>query len=1748
MPKLPNPVVAEVSPNLYDAMVSANLPVTESGLVTQMSYAWKKGNDLRKMKPDQAKTEFRALTKEAQAQLKVLFPDAEYTKADPSLLQSGLNTAWKGIKTVVKGVGSPVIYTFAAAGKYGKAIPAVPGTIARASQGNDLFSKETASNLFKGETWSQGYQGKDFYNPNDVARLNEKYGKAKAIVAMGLVQGKTPGEIIGDYGSVDAEIADAIATALDKPEEFQPIIDETKLARFSLGRSGVRQAYSEKHSALSTIWEQLVGKPIEMPNLDPEQKIKQDAYKRKLMARQAGVIDGLYSIFADPLTYMTFGGNKAVIKAPEIAGVALSKGEALKQTILNAKTADELKLTVKEVFSDPQVRTLWQDQAGPAIKKIADAGDKGSQAMAIREFQNSFPTYNNSESINLLAKKRIFDADSAEKFFSDIKNTHMLLSGRVDGTTFFSNGVATARKQRQMDGGINAVADRLFNPTAKNVATRDTAEKLTAESAKAWEIISKVGEEADRGINPAISDLKYIDDDIKKTQKLAFKLGMLAGRSPSGGLILYGDDAIKTISNFKNVARLVVPRDMADVLALHFLESTEDQQVVAVRNLYAAYMQQQGLEGTVRGRRFMEEVLDKTFNNHSGFNTLTKTEIGPDFLGVVSKHAVDSEGGAAYLKNRGATNPFQIANAIAPLPFEAIAQTRAMTRSWNSIPALFDKATRNPFLAEFTNGWSIFTLFPRLGIRSAIDEAFMYFLSAPGRDVIDFALGKGRAEGKVLGIATGSKESIGPFKQVFNKLFNRGLELDRAARVQIVKDLQEKLSKELGYDVPVETIDHLLIREETGKRAWQMLFDGKTTEEQKYILSLLRHQSQSLNSMVKTVSARTSLGGRFDEEFRDIMLPDSVITRAFEDAGKKLGKKFEAVSTRELKRQNESYVSLAHYDAFGLRFAHNEVKIGEDEAGHAIKVNPVQAFMGNHALKTQQDFERARGAVLKQAGVEWDFENHTMRVANPRILKQFVNKFGDTVYWREKGLNDQDIARVYVESMLLDMRTAFHGGGSAYNQELVNLVEERHFDIQEAARKSTKPVRNAWEKAVAGIEFKDFDKATVGFHPVGDINTRADFLGTSGDISEAWAKVGNTLFEQMDRQVNGIFRQPAVTLTYLNYRKAYSNQEAIFAEEQLKLLLKENPFNSKAEQQALDLADKRYTELAHNDAINTVLKYVDNPSVKTNFAMSIRHVGRFYRATEDFWRRYYRLMREKPLQVIYRMRLLHQGLQSTGDVFKDEKGNEYVIFPTDTIINNAVEPVMRNLTGNSQFKVPQFDEFKMKLQMMNPSFSPDAGQPALSGPGAAVSVLAVKSILGKFGGQPGAKTGEVLNNMALGNIGQNMTLRRAIIPMFADNLFTLSKPAFEMAGSTTDENMTREEVSAAMQAISYVQAYGKVTLPDNPTAKERMDYMKNIRIATHNVLFMRAFLGMVSPVTGTLQESKGLPDYLKGTGVSSLRSEFYDILEGIKKTYGNDIQDPYALATSIFIAKNPKKTIYLASRNDKNTRVLIDKTTQVKDWSLTNKKFIDQYGEAAYIFAPKVGDFNAAVYNWLEAQDLISQPKLSDYLDRVLISEDKAAYFDIDRKEQEALVKEWDVGQRKNIIASATAQRQALLNSNPLLVDALQGKNNRPQEELILKNLEEILMDTNTPMTQGTRAKMLTAVNQVKELMSIANDPEYKALDNFTDIKRQKKDEAEKIINQLKASDLILSEAYRAVLRPIMDFYSRDTYVALKRG
>jgi hypothetical protein len=497
---------------------------------------------------------------------------------------------------------------------------------------------------------------------------------------------------------------------------------------------------------------------------------------------------------------------------------------------------------------------------------------------------------------------------------------------------------------------------------------------------------------------------------------------------------------------------------------------------------------------------------------------------------------------------------------------------------------------------------------------------------------------------------------------------------------------------------------------------------------------------------------------------------------------------------------------------------------------------------------------------------------------------------------------------------------------------------------------------------------------------------------------------------------------------------------------------------------------------------------------------------------------------------------------------EDQNGNAYVVMPMDNVIFKATDNTLRALTGNLGYSQAQFSQFTLKLNMMNPSFSQDAGLPTLSGPIAGLGVVGVKNFLGTvprnipFIGQylqaPSEQLAEGVDTFALGNIGDNMDITRAIVPAGLQKVWALL-PINEKS---------RQEVTAAQQAIAYNAAHGKYLDP-NSTEEQKNNYLKEIRISAHNIIFLRNLLGLVSPVAPTMMESVGLPDYIKDVGITGLRSEFFDILNGIAKTNNGEINDPYELALATFTGKHPGKLIYTVSREDKQTKVIVKNTDKLKNWAIANKGLIDTYGEAAYIFAPQVGKFNAGTFNWIQAAGLMENKTLEQYYSDLLVAEDKQRYYDIARNEKEQLAKLSDPEARANLIANATAARDALKSSNPLLEPALIGQgNNIGGEQVMLTKVEQIINNPKTDVDPTTRRSMALAIKMMREFIAFANNPEYANITNFADLKRQRKEQIEANLKELMLGNLYITEANRAIFKSILNFYSRDSYTSFKAG
>ena len=413
------------------------------------------------------------------------------------------------------------------------------------------------------------------------------------------------------------------------------------------------------------------------------------------------------------------------------------------------------------------------------------------------------------------------------------------------------------------------------------------------------------------------------------------------------------------------------------------------------------------------------------------------------------------------------------------------------------------------------------------------------------------------------------------------------------------------------------------------------------------------------------------------------------------------------------------------------------------------------------------------------------------------------------------------------------------------------------------------------------------------------------------------------------------------------------------------------------------------------------------------------------------------------------------------------------------------------------------------------------------------------------------KAADFLDRFAMGHIGQNTELVDAIrtaLPMMGTTVLDLAAPA-EAAEGAAQDFVSRNKANLVIQGMAYLQAYGN-GLPANATPEEKDKYLLNLKIAANNVSFMQSFLGyFVSPAFPTIKESGSVPDYLKEVGIASPVSDFWDIYEGIKKNADDaSMSDIFDMATAAFIGKNPGKIIYTVPRSNKQMRVFLNSTDNLKNWAQDNKAFIQTYGETAFLFAPKIGDYNPDIYGWMEASGYISRADIKSYLTAVQIAEDKQLYFAVNDAEKDQLSKAVDYSERKQIIARSENQRRLLLQSNPLLVTALNSQEDQGQLTQRLTDLNAAITSPNTPISPEVRSTLQIAVKEVSRMIALNSNQAARNSRNFSDQKRALKDEIVQTIGDLAAVSPEVKEASRLIFLPLLNSYSRDVTSASPRG
>ena len=1039
-----DPSIAQISPNIADAIAKTKIPPAEAAIVKQLAKTYSLGKDLLKKPKEDARKQFLELDPIVQENMRYIYSDQDIFKAEQSLLGKIVSGTAKVAMAGAGSVFSPLVAAYKAVDNYSKGVNTPKNVAQQVKYGKQDFSKKVITDSFN---------GKNMWRQEDLVRYEEKYGKALVTLARGLIEKRTPGEAIDMYGAgVDADMASALKFMGNDPDAFDNLLaDIQQNVQLSPGRN---LAQVQPMTSIQMV--EFKKKPtyrilkafgIDMATTQGQQTASKIG---------SGSVDAIYQLLnpTDPLTYVGIGPAFKAAKGG-VGGVKVGAVEALQFAGIKTRgdqLADQYKFLLdrfgeggvkqanRYIFKQPDVVKLWDETLGPTIQRYADATPGAARSSVYRQIRFENPEWANEEVIRKMAAAKVSNARTAEKFFERYENGRYLLSMSVDGISHTRNGIPVAKAYRKTTSEVHKVIYRSLNPLVDDAASIDAVNK------DAFEVINalvKTGERENSLLSPQLDELLERNSD---RENVLNRIGRLGFRSP--GRILHGEDAIKTIDNVRSLLGQVVRRDIAEAIADLYIDMAPEAQITLIRNAHSAFYRRIGMHATPGGEAQANELLNATFNEKAGMFNTVRTEIPQGWESEMSKNIFKYENDVPVLQSRGAVHFSQLSEGLAPINYDLAYQfaNQAKLAKRTNFINIIGGATRNNFIRRITDFWTSQTLFPRLGIRTSVDESIFYALNGSYYDLLDMAMlkgGVGKQLGDVATITTGSKSAIGMYKRGVYKMFphlDLTKKLPAEARIEIIQKLA------IANDTTVENVSRTEIMEAVTNRAIEIY--GKTLPDDMFesLKLVMKHNPALIDSMADSLGSKSVLSGQISTDYMNSMYVPTAWTDALQQFGLSQSKVW---TPREVAKMTNKELTISHYDNWNTRFAANSRTVAK-----GVYINPTEYFFNHGGFRTIAQFKSARNAMLNKIGIVYDESLGTfVGRADGNFAKEFNSPFSTTVALRQSGLNDIEVAVAHIETMLMDMKSTFHGSSNAFNQDLFNLISKKQKEVYDATDK-----------------------------------------------------------------------------------------------------------------------------------------------------------------------------------------------------------------------------------------------------------------------------------------------------------------------------------------------------------------------------------------------------------------------------------------------------------------------------------------------------------------------------------------------------------------------------------------------------------------------------------------------------------------------------------------------------------------------
>jgi hypothetical protein len=866
-------------------------------------------------------------------------------------------------------------------------------------------------------------------------------------------------------------------------------------------------------------------------------------------------------------------------------------------------------------------------------------------------------------------------------------------------------------------------------------------------------------------------------------------------------------------------------------------------------------------------------------------------------------------------------------------------QWREIAQRAGVFTELFGRVTNNHYSKNLADGWSFLNLYPRLGLRSSVEEVGLYGIIG-GAQGFGYYL-KGRLASRAIRAATPAGSKITAFGN-------------------------EKIDRNLGF-----------------------IYDN---------LFKITKQHYTQEQLLAMADDPVKLGEAVaNSMIRNKFKPDFLQTRNGKDIGNWAGDFAEFNGKAVLDDINGSSVR-AERPITEAEVISDSLK----QYGPSVRLN----VQNQEALKNMTFASEFTEIVNTNDKFlfNWLLElNNTVGKRN--------GQFGNIVLWnagkKPKVVIDKLVE--YIEGPGNDIAKRFAIYAESGAEGLARYIyADATYALRDYAGRINMDLVNAIRNKGSMDDFKleDLIKLDKPFaRPESILGREIVPLGAK-NAEEAVYRVMNSGYGWMGKQIALLDREPITLGNYFMFRKQLKGTQEATKQSLIA--------NGMTEEGADSVARFSTHETAMNLARNRTLGFVDNGDVRTNLAFSLRTLGRYYRATEDFYRRLGRVAKYEK-RAIVRLAILNQTFEDTGFIHKDDRGQMYFTYPGDDLFSEVITKTLSMMGITTYSPVPV--NFGGYVKMLTPSLDPESWKPGLSNPLASLALDAFTN---------------------LPYIGEYLTGTEKLLT----GAYSTDVPAWEKASPANVKRVynflagsvegTEARFSSAVKAIKLLVSTG-----NGPTKASDIDgFYQNIATQAKNIDAVKLVMGQGTIASIQAFDTKSVPKELINAGVFTWDSEFQKFL---KKFDG----EPQALSKALvqFSKLYPSKLAYTNFGTEATTYASFQKTIEAENFVRKNEKLLIEHSDAGSFFIPAGGTADPNSYAYLKKKGYISNkpvdPRVSkgkeNFIRQVATTGARQAYYQLNDEFNAKIANATSLDEKRKWREELSTRKKGLLIAYPLL-------------------------------------------------------------------------------------------------------------------